>query len=93
MQQMAELMKQVDCYVGGNDLTITNLTGHPTVVLPIGVVQKDGRESPATITFTGQLYGEADLLLLARAYEQAIQFHGRPNMMVLRERAEKKENS
>ncbi len=92
MQQMAELMKHVDCYVGGNDLTITNFTGHPTVVLPNGVEMKDGRELPATITFTGQLYGEADLLLLARAYERAIDFHGRPNMMALRERAEKNDN-
>jgi Asp-tRNA(Asn)/Glu-tRNA(Gln) amidotransferase A subunit family amidase len=87
MQQMAEVMKQVDCYVGGNDLTITNLTGHPTVVLPVGVESKEERELPRTITFTGQLYGEAELLLLARAYEQAIRFSGRPDMKALRERA------
>jgi Asp-tRNA(Asn)/Glu-tRNA(Gln) amidotransferase A subunit family amidase len=90
MQQMAEVMKQVDCYVGGNDLVITNLTGHPTVVLPDGLESKDGRELPRTITFTGQLYGEADLLLLARAYEQAIHFAGRPDMVALKQLAEAK---
>jgi Asp-tRNA(Asn)/Glu-tRNA(Gln) amidotransferase A subunit family amidase len=36
MQQMEELMRTVDMYVNGNDLTITNLTGHPTVILPVG---------------------------------------------------------
>ena len=87
MQQMAELMKQVDCYVGGNDLTITNLTGHPTVIVPNGTAMKDGLELPTTITFTGQLYGEADLLLLAHVYQQAVGFAGRPNMEALRERA------
>jgi Asp-tRNA(Asn)/Glu-tRNA(Gln) amidotransferase A subunit family amidase len=63
------------------------LTGHPTVILPHGVTNQDGHELPTTITFTGQLYGEADLLTLAYAYERAIQFRGRPNMSMLRERA------
>src|SRR5262249_26214061 len=36
MQEMQEAMTQVDLYVGGNDLLLTNLTGHPTVVLPNG---------------------------------------------------------
>lgn len=89
MQQMAELMKQVDCYVGGNDLTITNFTGHPTVVIPNGTETKEARELPTTITFTGQLYGEADLLLLAHAYERSVRFVGRPNMAALEERITK----
>ena len=37
MRAMAERMTAVDLYVGsGQDLSITNLTGHPTVVFPMG---------------------------------------------------------
>ena len=40
---MAKLMGTVDLYVGtGQDLSITNLTGHPTVVLPDGFRDRDG---------------------------------------------------
>jgi Asp-tRNA(Asn)/Glu-tRNA(Gln) amidotransferase A subunit family amidase len=34
MQAMEEAIAGVDCYFGGNDLVLTNLTGHPTVVMP-----------------------------------------------------------
>src|SRR5581483_7608151 len=39
MREMAKLMEQVDLYVHsgyGNELLISNLTGHPTVVVPNG---------------------------------------------------------
>jgi Asp-tRNA(Asn)/Glu-tRNA(Gln) amidotransferase A subunit family amidase len=91
MQQMEKMMEQVDCYVGGNDLTITNFTGHPTVVVPNGVDKRQDRSVPQTITFTGRLYGESDLLGLARAYEQAIGFKGRPDLAMLRQLAENPE--
>ncbi|HEV7518439.1 MAG TPA: amidase [Thermoanaerobaculia bacterium] len=76
MRQMAQRMATVDAYVapsfGGDNVLITNLTGHPAVVLPNGFRQ-DG--TPASITFTGRLYGEAELLALARAYQDATGFH------------------
>jgi Asp-tRNA(Asn)/Glu-tRNA(Gln) amidotransferase A subunit family amidase len=76
MREMAKRMAAVDAYVapsfGGDNLLITNLTGHPAVVLPNGF-RKDG--TPTSITFTGRLYGEADLLALARAYQDATGFH------------------
>ena len=41
MRAMAELMASVDVYVGsGLDLSITNLTGHPTAVFPMGFHDK-----------------------------------------------------
>jgi Asp-tRNA(Asn)/Glu-tRNA(Gln) amidotransferase A subunit family amidase len=89
MEQMAELMTKVDAYVGGDDLTITNLTGHPTVVLPHAVETKEGRTTAKTITFTGRLYGESSLLSLALAYEQAIGFNSRPDMGNLKRLADK----
>jgi Asp-tRNA(Asn)/Glu-tRNA(Gln) amidotransferase A subunit family amidase len=72
MRSMAKLMGTVDLYVGGNDLSITNLTGHPTAVLPHGFNNQDGRERPGSITFTGQLYGESTLLAVAVAFQKAV---------------------
>jgi Asp-tRNA(Asn)/Glu-tRNA(Gln) amidotransferase A subunit family amidase len=72
MADMAKVMAGVDLYVGGNDLQITNLTGHPTVCLPNGF-QKNG--SPTALTFTGQLYGESVLLAVAKAYQDATGHH------------------
>ena len=46
MRAMAERMATVDLYVGsGEDLSITNLTGHPTVVFPMGFRDRDGRDA------------------------------------------------
>lgn len=71
MREMAEVMSSIDCYVGGDDLTLTNLTGHPTVVAPDGERDKGMNGQPGTITLTGKLFGESDLLALAHAYQQA----------------------
>lgn len=77
MREMEELMSQVDLYLSpswtGGNLGLTNLTGHPGVVLPNGFRSKDG--TPTSITFTGKLFGEAELLAVARAYQQATDFH------------------
>jgi Asp-tRNA(Asn)/Glu-tRNA(Gln) amidotransferase A subunit family amidase len=75
MQEMEEVMAKVDLYVGGNDLLLTNLTGHPTVVLPEAMRKVGAAERPAMITFTGRLYGETELLVVAHAFEQAIGAH------------------
>ena len=75
MQEMAKVMEAVDLYVGGNDLFIANLTGHPTVVLPNGLRKAFGAESPTAITFTGRLWGESELLAVAHAYQEATGFH------------------
>jgi Asp-tRNA(Asn)/Glu-tRNA(Gln) amidotransferase A subunit family amidase len=75
IREMEEVMRQVDLYVGGNDLLLTNLTGHPMVVLPNGFRKANGVELPNAITFTGRLYGETDLLAVAHAYQQATGHH------------------
>ncbi|HEV3238325.1 MAG TPA: amidase [Gemmataceae bacterium] len=75
MQEMDRLMSEVDLYVGGNDLQITNLTGHPTVVLPNGFRKESALEVPTAITFTGRLFGESELLAVAHAYQLATDRH------------------
>lgn len=74
IQEMAEL--DVDVYVapsfGGDNLLLTNLTGHPCVVLPNGF-NEEGK--PVSISFIGRLYDEATLLAVAKAYQDATDFH------------------
>jgi len=75
MREMEEMMRPIDAYIGGDDLTLTNLTGHPTVVVPDGDRDKSPHGQPGTITFTGKLFGESNLLALAHAYQQASSAH------------------
>jgi Asp-tRNA(Asn)/Glu-tRNA(Gln) amidotransferase A subunit family amidase len=75
MREMEKLLTEVDCYVGGDDLVITNLTGHPSVVVPAGFSQRDGRTVPMGMTFTGRLYDETTLLTVAEAWQQATGHH------------------
>jgi Asp-tRNA(Asn)/Glu-tRNA(Gln) amidotransferase A subunit family amidase len=63
----------------GNILQATNMTGHPTVVVPNGF--NNGR--PTTISFIGQLYDEASVLSIAKAFQTATDFHlKRPDKFV-----------
>ena len=76
MTKMAEKMKNLDIYLapsfGGNNLLLTNLTGHPAVVVPNGF---DKNGNPTSITFIGDLFEEAKVLRLAMAFQQATSFH------------------
>jgi Asp-tRNA(Asn)/Glu-tRNA(Gln) amidotransferase A subunit family amidase len=75
MREMDEVMKKVDLYVGGPDLLLTNLTGHPQVVLPSGFVKRGNAVVPTTIELTGRLFGESELLAVAHAYQKATGHH------------------
>jgi len=75
MRDMEKLFETVDLYVGGNDLVITNFTGHPTAVLPNGFTKAGEVEVPTAITFTGRLYGETELLTVAHLYQNATGHH------------------
>ena len=84
-QKMAELMETIDVYLipsfYGDNLLRTNLTGHPCVVVPNGFNDK-GR--PTSISFIGGLYGEGNALALAKAYQEATEWHKQypPNFKV-----------
>ena len=77
MREMEEALGRVDLYVcpsfGGDNLLLTNLTGHPAGVLPNGFRSSDG--TPTSITFNGRLYRETELLAVAHAYQQATDYH------------------
>jgi Asp-tRNA(Asn)/Glu-tRNA(Gln) amidotransferase A subunit family amidase len=74
IEQMAAKMKGIDVLVaptyGG--LRVTNLTGHPCVVLPNGFTPQ---QTPTSLVFIGNLYDEATLLTVAKAYQDATGFH------------------
>ncbi|MCP4260745.1 MAG: amidase [Planctomycetes bacterium] len=76
IKEMDKLMSDVDVYVApswvGNNLALTNLSGHPTVVVPNGFNKKN---EPTSITFTGRLFGDVETLLVAKAYQDATTFH------------------
>ena len=77
MQHWAELFSTVDVIVAptsGTQLTATNLTGHPAVILPNGF-RENG--TPVSVTFLGGLYEEAKLMAVANAYQRATDFHTR----------------
>lgn len=76
MGGMESAMEEVDVFVtptyGGNVLTTTNLTGHPSVTLPNGF-EDDG--TPVSISFIGSLFGEAELLQAASVYQRMTDHH------------------
>ncbi|MCO6452935.1 MAG: amidase [Caldilineales bacterium] len=78
MAAMAELFKDIDLYVApslaGDNLLLTNLTGHPSLTLPNGMGDKN---LPNSFTFTGGLFDESRLLAVAQLYQQATDFHRR----------------
>ena len=91
VQDTAKLMDRIDVYVApafGEHLTLSNLTGHPAVVVPNGLASGTPPQSgqprggpqtrspvPTSITFIGRLYDEATVLAVAKAYQDATDFH------------------
>jgi Asp-tRNA(Asn)/Glu-tRNA(Gln) amidotransferase A subunit family amidase len=52
--------------------SLTNLTGHPGIVVRNGL-NAEGR--PTSVTFIGKIYGEPKMLALAHAYQTATDWH------------------
>jgi Asp-tRNA(Asn)/Glu-tRNA(Gln) amidotransferase A subunit family amidase len=82
MQKWHTLFETVDVIVTptnvGSQLTATNLTGHPAVILPSGfrdTSDTDATQVPVSLTFLGGLYQEAKLLAVAKAWQDATDFH------------------
>ncbi len=74
--EMQKLMSTIDLYVApsweGDNNLLTNLTGHPCVVIPNGF-SKDG--TPTSITFIGHLFDEGRIIATAKLYQDATDFH------------------
>ncbi|HEX2964125.1 MAG TPA: hypothetical protein VHO43_20175 [Ignavibacteriales bacterium] len=76
IQRMDKMIKDVDLYMApsdeGDNSLLTNLTGHPLVVVPNGFT-KEGH--PTSITFVGKLFDEGRIAAVAKAYQDKTGFH------------------
>jgi Asp-tRNA(Asn)/Glu-tRNA(Gln) amidotransferase A subunit family amidase len=76
MRALEQQLAAVDLYVAPSfdpaNLLLTNLTGHPAVVVPNGHTADGGWSS---ISLIGRLYDEATILAVAKAYQDATDFH------------------
>ena len=73
---MDALFESVDVFMApsqSESVTITNLTGHPAVVVPAGFV--DGL--PVALMLTGKRWDEATVLRAAAGFEAATAWHTR----------------
>jgi Asp-tRNA(Asn)/Glu-tRNA(Gln) amidotransferase A subunit family amidase len=95
MREMAKLFEKLDILVvpssSDAQLILSNLTGHPAVIVPNGLRGKDapqppsvdtgeddsigGPGTPVSLTFLGRLYNDSALLAFAWAYQQATGFY------------------
>ncbi len=75
MQQMDEIFNKVDVIISptyaNNQLLITNLTGHPAILIPNGLDEEGNHKS---FTIIGDLYDEAKILALAHLYQARTPF-------------------
>ena len=93
IEQVSAVFQHVDVIVApssGEQLVVTNLTGHPAVIVPNGLRGPDapvsprvdtgeddsigGPGTPVSLTFLAGHYQDAKLCALARAYQQATGF-------------------
>jgi Asp-tRNA(Asn)/Glu-tRNA(Gln) amidotransferase A subunit family amidase len=94
IRQLSALFEKVDIVVTPStdaQLTATNLTGHPALIVPNGLRGADapkppeiddgdhddigGPGTPVSLTFLAGLYQDAKLAAFARAYQEATGFH------------------
>jgi Asp-tRNA(Asn)/Glu-tRNA(Gln) amidotransferase A subunit family amidase len=75
IEQMDSIMQTVDVYLTpsweGPNLYLTNLTGHPQLVIPNGFIEG----LPTSISIVGKLYGEAELLEFGKIAQELTGFH------------------
>ncbi|MDQ3439178.1 MAG: amidase, partial [Planctomycetota bacterium] len=74
LQQMNAVFDTVDVFLapsGSDSVTMTNLTGHPAIVMPAGFVDA----MPVGVMMTGKLWDEATLVRAASAFEAATDWH------------------
>lgn len=75
-EKINEFMKNYDAVIvpsfAGRQLAITNLTGHPVLVMPIGFNQ---RNLPVSISVLGNLYDEESIIAVGEAYQSVTDNH------------------
>jgi Asp-tRNA(Asn)/Glu-tRNA(Gln) amidotransferase A subunit family amidase len=76
MQKMDSVFSLYDIVIAppevGEQLAATNLSGNPSITLPIGFTTEG---MPVCISFIGKLFDEANLVAFAKKYQDATEFH------------------
>lgn len=76
MESFYRFMQPYDVMIvptfAGSQLSITNLTGNPVLVMPDGFSKQN---TPLSITLIGRLYDEASILLAGKAYQDATEWN------------------
>jgi len=83
IQEMTKIFDKVDLYLApsleGDNLLLTNLTGHPCVSLPNGFSDKG---TPVSVSLIGNLFDEAKLLAVCKKIQDATDFHKKHPVLV-----------
>ncbi|MGN6133538.1 MAG: amidase family protein [Aureliella sp.] len=67
-----QALRSVDVVLAADDLTLTNLSGHPSLVVAMGSEQIDDADCrPATLKLTAALFRESTLLTVGQALQAA----------------------
>ena len=77
-EKMQKLMGEIDLFVssGGDELLITNMTGHPSIVMPSGFVGNgESRQPHKAFNIVGRLFDEVTILNAAKAFQQETDYH------------------
>lgn len=78
---MEEIFDRIDVFLAppsSDSVNLTNLTGHPALVVPAGFVKSEsGSEMPRSIMLTGRLDDEATLLDAGLVFERDTPWHSR----------------
>jgi Asp-tRNA(Asn)/Glu-tRNA(Gln) amidotransferase A subunit family amidase len=77
MREFDKLMSEWDVLVSpsqSGSLSLTNLTGHPQICVPCGFANGN---DPVSLTFTGRLYEEGTMARVAKAFQDATDWHRR----------------
>ena len=76
MQETEKALGDYDVVIApthaGQTLSLTNLTGHPCLVMPLGFLRPN---QPVAISFIGRLHGEETLIALARRWQEQTRHH------------------
>jgi Asp-tRNA(Asn)/Glu-tRNA(Gln) amidotransferase A subunit family amidase len=83
IQAMNKLFDEIDVLIApsfSNALIMTNLTGHPCVVLPTGFRDNN---VPSSITFISNLLNEEELMYVAKLYQDNTKHHSKTPQDIL----------
>jgi Asp-tRNA(Asn)/Glu-tRNA(Gln) amidotransferase A subunit family amidase len=74
MQRLDGVFQDLDVFMAPSFavMAVANLTGHPAVVMPNGLLE-DG--IPSSVSFVGRLFGESKLCTVARIWQEATGWH------------------